>query len=108
MYLLGSRATQRVVLHLRDESRAVAIANMGDGTNRIFVIALACERAMGGILLVDEVENGLHHSVQEAVWTTIFELAARFDVQVFATTHSWDAVYGFQAAAAKSPSRGLL
>lgn len=108
VFLLGSRATRRVVLQIRGGSRAVAIANMGDGANRIFAIALACVRAAGGILLLDEVENGLHHSVQEAVWTTIFSLAEQFDVQVFATTHSWDAVYGFQAAAAKSPSRGLL
>ena len=108
VYLLGSRATRRVVLQVRDGSRAVAIANMGDGTNRIFAIALACVRAAGGILLLDEVENGLHHSVQAAVWTTIFALAQQFNVQVFATTHSWDAVYGFQAAAAKSPARGLL
>ncbi|HEX8673341.1 MAG TPA: AAA family ATPase [Longimicrobium sp.] len=108
VFLLGSRATRRVVLQLGGGTRAVAIANMGDGTNRIFAIALACVRAAGGILLVDEVENGLHHSVQEAVWTTIFTLAEQFGVQVFATTHSWDAVYGFQAAAANSPSRGLL
>jgi predicted ATPase len=81
---------------------------MGDGTYRVFGLALALVRASGGVLLIDEVENGLHHSVQEEVWRALFSLSVRLDVQVFATTHSWDAVVGFQAAANQSSTKGML
>lgn len=81
---------------------------MGDGVNRVFGIALGLILSRGGALLLDEVENGLHHSVQDQVWEATFALAEQFDVQVFATTHSWDAVVAFQAAANQSDSDGLL
>jgi hypothetical protein len=46
--------------------------------------------------------------VQWEVWDGIFALAAELDVQVFASTHSWDAVVGFQYAANRSPDLGIL
>ena len=76
--------------------------------NRLFGIALALVNTRGGLLLVDEFENGLHHSVQLDVWRMMFRLAKRLDVQVFATTHSQDAVRTFQQAAAESPEEGVL
>ncbi|MGH9440132.1 MAG: AAA family ATPase, partial [Terriglobia bacterium] len=47
----------------------------------------------GSILLVDEIDTGLHYSVMESVWKFIVETSRAFDVQVFATTHSYDCVY---------------
>ena len=76
--------------------------------NRLFGLALALVNARGGLLLIDEFENGLHHSVQTDVWRMIFRLAERLDVQVFATTHSRDSVRSFQEAAAESPEEGVL
>ena len=37
----------------------------------------------------------------------VFQLAQRLDVQVFATTHSSDAIQSFQKAAAESPEDGV-
>ncbi|HEX8453891.1 MAG TPA: ATP-binding protein [Longimicrobium sp.] len=107
-YLLGRGKARRILMQMRGVARPVPITNMGDGTNRVFGIALALVAAQGGVLLIDEVENGLHHAVQADVWSAIFTLAERLRVQVFATTHSWDAVVGFQAAANQSSARGLL
>jgi len=58
--------------------------------------------------LVDEFENGLHHTAQLNAWRTIFRLAVTLDTQVFATTHSWDTIRAFQEAAAESPDTGVL
>ncbi len=82
--------------------------SFGDGMNRLFGIALALVNAKDGMLLIDEVENGLHYSVQPDVWKLIFETARNLNVQVFATTHSWDCIKAFQKAAAESPEDGLL
>jgi len=75
------------------------IRSLGDGMQRMLGIALALVNARNGILLIDEIENGLHYSVQLDLWYLIFELARRLNVQVFATSHSWDCIKTFQTAA---------
>jgi AAA15 family ATPase/GTPase len=71
---------------------------MGDGMTRVFHVVVALANAKDGILLVDEFENGLHWSVQGAIWQVVFGLAERLRVQVFATTHSRDCIAGFEQA----------
>ena len=86
----------------------VPLRTFGDGVNRLFGVILSLCNARNGILLVDEIENGLHYSVQPEIWETIFRLARSLNVQVFATSHSWDCVNAFQLAAAGSPEDGVL
>jgi len=57
---------------------------------------LAC--AKDGILLVDEIENGIHWTVLPEVWIFILKVAKRLNVQVFATTHSNDCLKAFHQA----------
>jgi AAA15 family ATPase/GTPase len=77
---------------------------MGDGMVRLFNLALALVNSKGGILLVDEIENGLHYSIHEKLWELVFKTARDLDVQVFATTHSWDCIEAFQRAACEDTS----
>ena len=88
--------------------RPVPLRSFGDGLNRLFAMVLSLVNARGGILLIDEFENGLHHTVQLDAWRMIFRLALNLDVQVFATTHSKDAVEAFQQAAAETLESGAL
>ena len=69
---------------------------MGDGINRILTIILALVNSDNGFLLIDEFENGLHHTVQEQLWNVIFNLAQKLNVQIFVTTHSEDCISGFE------------
>ena len=64
----------------------------GAGMTHVARIVLAAASVEGGVLLVDEIENGLHHSVLPDVWRVIAKAAADFGVQVFATTHSFECV----------------
>jgi len=69
-------------------SERVPIDQLGQGVNRL--IAIFCE-LLGqrpGICFIDEIENGLHHTVLRRVWKGIAAAAERLDIQVFATTHS--------------------
>jgi hypothetical protein len=88
--------------------RPVPLRSFGDGVNRIFGVALALVTAKAGLLLIDEVENGLHHSVQYDVWKMIFALAQKLNVQVLATSHSWDTIEAFQKVAGETPEDGVL
>ena len=76
---------------------------------RLFGIALALASSSGGFLLIDEAENGIHHTAQRALWSMILQTARASGTQVLATTHSWDCVRGFAEAAADSePGAGVL
>lgn len=86
----------------------VPLRTFGDGVNRLFGIILSICNARNGVLLIDEIENGLHHSIQVEVWRTIFRLARDLNVQVFATSHSFDCIRSFQAAASNSEQDGVL
>lgn len=105
--LIGAR-TRTVIAKSKAHTSPIALRSFGDGVNRLFGIILSICNARNGILLVDEIENGLHYTAQKEIWSTIFRLAATLNVQVFATSHSWDCVQAFQAAAAESPQMGTL
>ena len=77
----------------------IPLRSLGDGMQRMLGIILALVNAKDGMLLIDEIENGIHYSIQQELWQLIFQLAHRLNVQVFATTHSWDCIEGFQKAA---------
>ena len=48
--------------------------------------------------MIDEIENGFHHSSQEILWDAIFKSAKEFNVQIFATTHSIECVKAFSSS----------
>ncbi len=107
--MVGStRRRPTAIVRADNIGRPIPLRSFGDGLNRLFGIILSLVNAHGGLLLVDEFENGLHHTVQLDVWRTIFQLAQTLDIQVFATSHSWDAVEAFQKAAAEAPEEGVL
>lgn len=93
----GSQRTAKV--KLPNLPRPVPLRSLGDGMIRILQLALKLVSAQGGFLLIDELENGLHYSIQEKVWAWLFEVAERLDIQVFATTHSWDCIESFTKVA---------
>ena len=76
---------------------------------RVLQLMLKIFPAKGGILLIDEFENGLHFSIQEKIWRLIFDLSEKFDIQVFATTHSLDCVESFaKVAVERTDVEGVL
>ena len=86
--LIQVKNTSVIHAFLDNGKRPIPVQLLGEGFNRILSIALSMGEASGGLFLVDEIENGLHHSVQEDVFAMLLDLAREFDVQVFATTHS--------------------
>lgn len=94
---------------MSDSPRPVPLNSLGDGMLRVLQLVLEVFPAKGGFLLIDEFENGLHFSVQEKVWAMLFELAQKLDIQIFATTHSWDCIESFtNTAIARKDVEGVL
>jgi len=93
------RASWRVpFVRVKGESAPFPLRRIGDGLFRIFGIALAMTCAKDGLLLIDEFENGIHYSVHSELWKFTLQVSRQLNVQVFATTHSWDCVKAFQSA----------
>ncbi len=65
---------------------------MGGGMVRLTSLILHIANAPDGVVLVDEIENGIHHSVLPEIWRATGEVAREFRTQVFATTHSIECV----------------
>ncbi len=97
------------IVKIRNIDEPLPLRSLGDGLQRMFGIALALVNARNGILLIDEIENGIHYSVQPDMWHLIFRVVHQLNIQVFATTHSWDCIEAFQKAAQEdTQNEGLL
>ena len=78
---------------LRDvDAGWLPVSAFGDGIRRALTIALAVPRATGGMLLIDEIETGLHVSMLRRVYRWLWDACRSFNVQLFATTHSLEAL----------------
>jgi AAA15 family ATPase/GTPase len=82
--------------------RLVPLPLMGDGMTRLASLVLAIGNAPNGVVLVDEIENGLYHSVLPKVWQAIGQAARQFNTQVFATTHSRECIVAAHRAFSES------
>lgn len=108
-YRIANRDSRTAIVKLLNHPKPVSLSSLGDGMTRILQIVLKVFAAKDGFLLIDEFENGLHYSVQEKVWGLIFEMAKRLNIQVFATTHSWDCIEAFsEVASQREDVEGLL
>lgn len=76
----------------------VPISMFGDGVRKALVIASQVIRYKGGIVLIDEIETGIHTKLIPVFFTWLSEICAKYDVQLFATTHSLEALDGMLKA----------
>jgi hypothetical protein len=99
-----------IKVRLKGEATPVALSSLGDGMRRILGLVMSLAVSKSGYLVIDEIDMGLHYDAQFSMWRLVLETAKRLNVQVFATTHSWDCIAAFQSAmeAMEDPSIGKL
>jgi AAA15 family ATPase/GTPase len=73
-------------------SNSLPLPLMGEGMGKLTSILLRFANARNGVVIIDEIENGFHHSILKDIWKVIFEAAIKFNVQIFATTHSYECI----------------
>lgn len=79
----------------------IPLQSMGDGVNRLLVMVISILATPGGIVLIDEMENGLHYSIQGRLWELLIRAAKSVKAQIIATTHSNACQMGASEALAK-------
>ncbi len=75
-------------------SERLPIGTQGEGMRRLLVLSTSLIQAEDSILLVDEIDTGFHYTVLADMWRLVVETAIQSNVQVFATTHSYDCLKG--------------
>lgn len=81
---------------------------MGDGVKKAFSILCTMSYCKDGVLLIDEVENGLHYSSQKIFWDVVIKAAKQFNVQIFVTTHSYELIEALEESAKKTDDHDLV
>lgn len=91
------------IVKLRGVEQPVPLGSMGDGMWRMLAMAISITQCSGGVLLIDEIDAGLHYSVMSSMWRLMFNTARDLSVQIFATTHSFDCIQSLASACAGEP-----
>ena len=74
---------------------SMPISTYGDGIKKVLSIANGLAKAQNGILLIDEIETAIHAKYYKDIFSFIQLASQKFNVQVFITTHSLEAIDQF-------------
>ncbi len=80
----------------RNNENYMQLSLFGDAMNRIADYILRIVNNKNSILLIDEIENGIHYQCQENIWKILFNLCEEYNVQLFATSHSYEMIEAFK------------
>ncbi len=87
-------------LHIaRKGEKYLPLSFFGDAMNKMAYYILHIIKAAKGILLIDEIENGIHHDHQRDFWRALLLLAKEYEVQIFATSHSLEMIRAYNDVA---------
>lgn len=101
-FLTGTQTDGGILVGRRSTSDRLPIGSLGEGVRRLLGLSLAMTTT-GGYLLVDEPDTGLHWTALDGMWRLLLATARRLDVQIFATTHSYDCIRGLASAIKAEP-----
>jgi len=84
-----------IIYAVFDGKSKIPVNFLGTGFCRCLTLSLILATNEHGILFVDEIENGIHHSFLNDFWGFLIEAAKLYDNQIIATTHSYEMINSF-------------
>ena len=102
-FLMSSGYGSRILLGRRNGGKRLPIGTYGDGMRRLLALRLSFVGTANGFLLIDEIDTGLHWTIMEDMWQFIVEVGRKANVQIFATTHSYDCIRGLASLLETQP-----
>ena len=88
---VGSQKMLGISLKDKNEGRFIPITQLGDGFQKIFryIVEVIYAKSIGeSRLMIDEIDTGIHYSKMYMFWKTFVQIAEKYNIQIFATTHS--------------------
>lgn len=86
----------------------IPLYTYGDGMKKILSLASCVLNAKDGVLLIDEIETSLQASNLKHVFAWLLRACRRFNVQLFVTTHSLEAVSALVSCAVEDRDSELV
>lgn len=83
------------------------IVEFGDGLKHFISIICALHASENSYLFIDEIDNGIHYTQLDRIWSLIFEISKATNCQVFATTHSKEMLDSFARVAKKNNEKDI-
>ena len=81
-----------------NNGNSIPVDYMGDGICKLIQICVSIFSNPNSLILIDEMENGFHYSAHKKIWTAVYEAAKASNVQIIATTHSYECIKGASEA----------
>lgn len=81
-----------------DEDAVLPLATFGDGFLKLFRLLISIIIHSGKRLMIDEIDTGIHYSRMKDFWKILIESSIDNQVQLFATTHSKEALQYYKEA----------
>ncbi len=98
-------------IYAERHSGMIPIDLLGDGFRNLLTTILSIFRLRNGIVLLDEVDTALHYTITDKYWEIVARAANEADCQIFATSHSREAILsaatGIERAGRKADFRYL-
>ncbi len=89
---------------IRSHRKPVQLRSLGFGINRLFEIMLQAVNCKDGMLLVDEIESGVHYSALKDIWESLFKISQQLNIQMFLTGSGRNSNASFHEAAGENYS----
>ena len=95
LLLLRMESSYRPIEYVKNRANGLMpLSTYGDGIKKVLAIANAIAQAANGILLIDEIETAIHSKYYDDIFRFIIKASVQYNVQLFITTHSIEAVDG--------------
>ena len=91
-----------IKLILNDE-QSLPLSMFGDAVRKVTeLILIMLSASQNSVLLIDEIENGIHYMKHKDLWEKLFQIVEKNQLQIFATSHSSEMIRAFNKVAYKT------
>lgn len=87
-----------VFASIKGQSAKLPLGLVSDGVNRLLAILVGIAYYAGGVVLIDQLEDGIYYERFPSIWKTLHSFSGRYKTQLFISTHSSECVKGAREA----------
>lgn len=90
---MPNETTGRAVEYIKSKKLGLMpLVTYGDGIKKVLSLANSIIEATDGVLLIDEIDTSIHYRFYRDIFNFLVKAAMKFNVQLFITTHSEEAI----------------